>query len=63
MRCYFMREGRIENVEMLREGPDQDLIDQARRLFNEHNATPPHYDGFEVWSGKRFVCREQSVAT
>jgi hypothetical protein len=57
VRCYFMREGRIQNVEMLKDGPDEDLIEQAKRLFQEHTTTQP-YDGFEVWSGKRFVYRE-----
>lgn len=57
MRCYFMHDGRIENVEMLREGPDDDLIRQAKALFRQHVALR-EYDGFEVWSGKRFVYRE-----
>ena len=62
MRCYFMRAGRIENVEILQDGPDDDLIEQAKRLFKEHNATPPQYDGFEVWSGKRFIYREPQTS-
>jgi len=57
LRCYFMREGRIQNVEMLRDAPDEELIDQAKRLFQENNVAQK-YDGFEVWSGKRFVYRE-----
>ena len=59
MRCYFMRGGHIQNVEMLQDGPDADLIEQAKRLFHEHNAEK-RYDGFEIWSGKRFVYREPS---
>lgn len=57
MRCYFMRAGRIENVELLKDGPDEELIKQAKHLFQEHNADQK-YDGFEIWSGKRFVYRE-----
>jgi hypothetical protein len=52
-----MRDGRIENVEMLRHGADDDLIRQAKVLFRQHAAVR-EYDGFEVWSGKRFVYRE-----
>jgi hypothetical protein len=29
MRCYFMLDGQIHNVEMLRDGPDEDLIEPA----------------------------------
>ena len=57
MRCYFMRKGRIENVEILQHGPDEKVIEQAKRLFREHNGDQK-YDGFEVWSGRRFVFRE-----
>ena len=60
MRCYLMQDGHIANVEMLRDGPDEDLIEQAKRLFKEHN-TVSQYDGFEVWSGKRFVYREPPI--
>lgn len=52
-----MRGGRIQNVEILQDGPDADLIEQAKRLFKEHN-TDRKYDGFEIWSGQRFVYRE-----
>ncbi|GEP62185.1 hypothetical protein [Reyranella soli] len=57
MRCYFLRDDKIQNVELLRDGSDEDLIEQARRLFQEHNGDQK-YDGFEVWSGSRFVHRE-----
>jgi len=52
-----LREGHIQNVELLRHGPGEDLIEQAKRLFKEHN-TDQKYDGFEIWSGQRFVYRE-----
>ena len=59
MRCYLMRNGRIENVRLLEHGPDESLIEQGKRVFQEHNGYEA-YDGFEVWSGQRFVYREPS---
>jgi hypothetical protein len=38
MRCYFMKDGRIENVELLKHGSDDALIQQAQSLFQEHAA-------------------------
>lgn len=55
MRCYFMHGSRIANVELLSEGSDDDLIRQALSVFEGHAAQA--YDGFEIWSGKRFVYR------
>ena len=54
MRCYFMRGNRIEVVEYLTTAPDEDLIREAQAKFFERRADE-HYDGFEVWDGKRFV--------
>jgi hypothetical protein len=56
MRCYFMREGRIENIELLSDGSDERLIMEAEAKFRQHGGTLT-YDGFEVWSGRRFVYR------
>ena len=56
MRCYFMKDGRIENVELLKDGSDEDLIAQGQTLFQQHLASMA-LDGFEVWSGKRLVYR------
>ena len=55
MRCYFMRGSRIANVELLSQGSDDELIEQSLSVFEEHASQA--YDGFEVWSGKRFVYR------
>lgn len=56
MRCYFMRDGRIEGVTFLKSGPDDPrLIEEARSLFQQH--ANHHFDGFEVWDGTRFVYR------
>ncbi len=57
MRCYFMRDGHIQHVKFMQQGADEDLIDQAKRLFKVRN-TDRKYDAFEVWSGKRFVYEE-----
>ena len=56
MRCYFMRGGRIEGVELLKPGSDPDLIRQATELFESRN-DDGKYDGFEVWELNRFVYR------
>jgi hypothetical protein len=42
-----MHDGQVQNVEMLKDGSDEDLMEQAKRLFQEHNAEQK-YDGFEV---------------
>ena len=55
MRCYFLRNNRIEGVELLKPGPDEELIEQAQALF-QASATQA-YDCFEVWTGRRFVYR------
>jgi len=55
MRCYFMRANRIEAVELLKPAPDEDLIRQAKELFEARN--DGKYDGFEVWELNRFVFR------
>lgn len=55
MRCYFLRNARIEAVELLKPGPDENLIEQAEALFRERASQG--YDCFEVWTGRRFVYR------
>jgi hypothetical protein len=42
-----MRGNRIEGVHFLNAAPDDDLIRQAKKLFQEHAAQ--NYDGLEVW--------------
>lgn len=56
MRCYFMRDGHIAAVELLKALTDEDRIAEARELFNA-NGKPRGADGFEVWDGPRFVYR------
>jgi hypothetical protein len=61
MRCYFMRGGRIEGVTFLKSGPDDALIEEARRVFSQH--VRQQFDGFEVWDGTRFVYRSDVTST
>lgn len=56
MRCYFMKDGRITAVEILRQDDDPGLIVQSRKLFAEKGKAFGQ-DGFEVWDGARFVFR------
>jgi hypothetical protein len=56
MRCYFMRDGHIAAVELFDGKPDDDTdTDLARGLFNVRSKE--HFDGFEIWDGKRVVFR------
>ncbi len=55
MRCYFLRDNRIEAVELLQPGPDTDLIRQATELLQRH----PDMHHFEIWEGRRFVYRSE----
>jgi hypothetical protein len=49
MRCYLMRKGHIESVEVLDVGSDAELIAQGKAHFARRGG----FDGFEVWDGKR----------
>ena len=57
MRCYFLRDNKIEFVELLKPGPDAELIKQASDLYSKRNGTK--YDRVEVWNGKRLVYRSK----
>jgi hypothetical protein len=60
VRCYFLRNARIEAVELLEPGPDENLIEQARALFQDRASQG--YECFEVWTGRRFVYRSSEPA-
>ena len=51
VRCYLMRKGHIESVEMLDVGSDAELIAQGKAHFARRGG----FDGFEVWDGKRRI--------
>jgi hypothetical protein len=55
MRCYFLRDNRIEGVELLQDGSDEDLIRQATELY----ARQSNMHHFEVWDGRRLVYRSE----
>lgn len=55
MRCYLMRNGQIQGVTLLKDGPDDELIAQAKQVFEER--AKEGFEGVEVWSGTRFVYR------
>lgn len=56
MRCYFMRGGHIQAVELLSALDDAGRIEEARRLF-QTSAKAQNAEGFEVWDGPRFIYR------
>ena len=60
MRCYFLRNSRIEGVELLTPGPDEALIQQAKALFQA--SANQNYDSFEVWEARRLVYRSSDAA-
>ena len=59
MRCYFLRDNRIEAVELLNDGSDKQLIEQAAILAQQHKAMG--WQTYEIWSGRRLVYRSSHV--
>jgi hypothetical protein len=59
MRCYFLRDNKIEGVELLSPGPDEALIEQAKALFQAR--ANQNYDRFEVWDARRLVYRSSDA--
>jgi hypothetical protein len=55
MRCYFLRDNKIEFAQRMRATSDADLIQQAHELFRSRNGVK--YDRLEVWQGRRLVHR------
>jgi hypothetical protein len=47
-------------LHFLNAAPDDDLIRQAKKLFQEHAGR--NYDGLEVWDRSRFVYRQHAAA-
>jgi hypothetical protein len=52
-----MRKGHIEGYALLHDGPDQDMIEEAKAKFSE--VDKDRYDGFEVW--RRHHCLYRST--
>ena len=60
MRCYFMRNGHIENVAILENVKDDGAaIKKGAELFLAR--LPANYDGFEIWERDRMVYRYPEV--
>jgi hypothetical protein len=53
MRCYFMRDGHIQAVEVLTATTDDDAVKEAHGLFREFSGR--RFAGFEVWDQARLV--------
>lgn len=54
MRCFFIRDGHVAGVEILRPGDDEDLIKQGWAVFNAH-PKKASFQGFQVWDLARRV--------
>ena len=52
----LLERGPHQGVELLESGSDEDMIAQARALYQVHARLQP-VDSFEIWSGRRFVYR------
>jgi hypothetical protein len=52
MRCLFLRQGHVVDVETLPGLSDLDAIAKAHSLFSNRKA---EFDGFEVWDRIRMV--------
>jgi len=57
MRCYFMRDGRIVDIELIESATnDSDAIEYGvRRFRNRVLENHEHIDSFEIWERARFV--------
>jgi hypothetical protein len=55
MQCYFIRDNKIEFMELLTADSDDDAMRQANELFRQRNGIDFH--GLEVWEGLRLVYR------
>jgi hypothetical protein len=54
MRCYFMRDGHIADVEPLFGLADDEAVKTSREMF-EARKIENRYDGFEVWELSRMI--------
>lgn len=57
MRCYFMHNGHIRDVEVIDAATDAETIQLAIGIFYKRleSVTGESYDGFELWDDSRFV--------
>lgn len=52
MRCYFLKNGVIRAVEVVRSTSDEAAIGQALELFEKRKE---EFGGIELWDGNRLV--------
>jgi hypothetical protein len=60
VRCFYLRNGQVNGVTFLKAGSDEELIQQAKRLFEER--TGQKFEGFEVWNGDRLIYRSSPTS-
>jgi len=52
MRCYFMKDGHIDAVEVLLASSDRAAVKEAEALFQRRS---DRFSGFEIWDDTRRV--------
>jgi hypothetical protein len=52
MRCYFLKNGVIRAVEVVRSSSDEAAIEQAIQLYDKRK---DEFAGIELWDGRRLV--------
>lgn len=52
MRCYFVRNGTIRSIEVVRCVSDADAIEHALQLYERRKE---QFEGFELWDRARLV--------
>lgn len=52
LRCYFLKNGTIRSVEVVRCTSDEAAIEQALQLFEKRK---DEFSGIELWDGARLV--------
>ena len=59
MQCYFVKDARIVADEKLPGLSPDEAVETARKMLQEN---APSYDGVEVWSLTRRICRLGRIA-
>lgn len=55
MRCYLICGGQVHGIEFLKDGSDEELIEQAKAILQVRSREG--FEGIELWSGNRFIYR------
>ena len=59
MRCYFLKNGVIRAIEIVRCPSDEAAIEHALQMFEERKE---EFAGFELWDGNRLVHQHPASA-